>query len=294
MSDSPQKLPSPPKILVHSVKYYRANWRSLLPFVAIPVIASLISTLIKNPVSLNIIISILGSIIGFLSAIAFLLALKGSKESISKIYVTSLRKILPLAWINFLAALVSLGGYILLIVPGIIISILLNFATFAYIFEDQKGTQALMRSWHLVSGNKLSVFWRLLFFAIASLLFSIPIMMINIPFAISVFQGARPPAPSAFGGIYSTLVYGLLIAPLGTIYAYSIYSYLTQLKPQPVSTQEEAKIRKRIHIFMVLGGIGIVLLISISLFIIAVLVTGFLNLPQAVPSYTPLPAPNSI
>lgn len=292
MNDS-TKPPSAPQILVQSIKFYKANWRALLPYVAIPVTVSLITLLLKNLVALDIFFTILSSLVGFFSTIAFLLALKDPQQSVPKVYRQSLHLAWPFAWTTLLVGLVSLGGYILLIVPGIILTILLSFATFSLIFEDQRGIKALIRSWHLVSGNKLSVFWRILFFAIASLILSIPILMVNIPSVISTFQGVQPSPSSVFGGIYSTIVYGLLVAPLGTIYSYSIYSYLKQLKPQPATTQEEAKIRTRIRIFLILGGVGIVLLITIPFIILGFVVNVFLNQPQTVPSI-PLPSPESI
>ena len=57
--------------------------------------------------------------------------------------------------ISLLAALVIVGGLILLIVPGLIFAVMLSVVIPAFVFEGRRGSSALGRSWDLVKGH----FW---------------------------------------------------------------------------------------------------------------------------------------
>jgi hypothetical protein len=60
--------------------------------------------------------------------------------------------------ISLLAGLIILGGLLLLVIPGIIFAIFLAVVIPAFLFENKRGTEAVSRSWKLVSGN----FWHTL------------------------------------------------------------------------------------------------------------------------------------
>jgi hypothetical protein len=60
--------------------------------------------------------------------------------------------------ISLLAGLIILGGLLLLIIPGIIFAIFLTVVIPVFLFENKRGTEAISRSWKLVSGN----FWHVL------------------------------------------------------------------------------------------------------------------------------------
>jgi hypothetical protein len=57
--------------------------------------------------------------------------------------------------ISLLAALVIIGGLILLIVPGLIFIVMLSVVIPSFVFENRRGSAALGRSWELVKGH----FW---------------------------------------------------------------------------------------------------------------------------------------
>jgi hypothetical protein len=60
--------------------------------------------------------------------------------------------------IALLAGLAIFVGLLLLVIPGIIVSVMLTVAIPALIFENRRGTEALSRSWNLVKGH----FWHVL------------------------------------------------------------------------------------------------------------------------------------
>jgi hypothetical protein len=57
-----------------------------------------------------------------------------------------------------LVGLIVVAGFILLIIPGIILWVFLSVAIPALVIENRRGTEALKRSWNLVSGH----FWHAL------------------------------------------------------------------------------------------------------------------------------------
>jgi len=61
-------------------------------------------------------------------------------------------------WVMILAGLIIFGGYILLIIPGVILAIYFSFVVYVAVVEKKGGTEALWRSKSLVLGH----FWRVL------------------------------------------------------------------------------------------------------------------------------------
>jgi hypothetical protein len=112
--------------------------------------------------------------------------------------------ILPLAWVSFLTGLIVCGGYILLIVPGIIFSIWFFFAQFVLVKEDVRGMEALLKSREYVRGQWFDVAIRLLLI-----------------WGLSVIVGAIPLA----GPLLS-----IVFIPYVVIFHYLIYRDLRQCK----------------------------------------------------------------
>jgi hypothetical protein len=70
--------------------------------------------------------------------------------------------LLPTIIVSLLQGLLTLGGFILLIIPGIWLSVALGFATYALWDEGTKGLGALKRSYQLVKGRWWATLVRLL------------------------------------------------------------------------------------------------------------------------------------
>jgi hypothetical protein len=64
-------------------------------------------------------------------------------------------------WISILTGLVVWGGFVLLLVPGIIMATYIALSQIVLVTEGNKGISALMRSRELVYGNWLAVFGRM-------------------------------------------------------------------------------------------------------------------------------------
>ena len=112
-------------------------------------------------------------------------------------------------WVCFLAGLYILGGFMLLIVPGIIFSIWFTFSAYVLIVEGKKGKLALMESKRLVKGYWWQIFWRFLVIGLAEAVIS------YVPF-------------------FGPLINLFLITPFAVVYSYLIYEDLKRIKNLPV------------------------------------------------------------
>jgi hypothetical protein len=86
------------------------------------------------------------------------LATVGDPVDVEASYQYGFRRFGSVFWISLLVGLIVAVGFLLLIIPGVIFLTMLAVAIPALIVENQRGTEALGRSWRLVKGH----FWHVL------------------------------------------------------------------------------------------------------------------------------------
>jgi hypothetical protein len=86
------------------------------------------------------------------------LATVGDPVDVEASYQYGFRRFGSVFWISLLVGLIVAVGFLLLIIPGVIFLTMLAVAIPALIVENQRGTEALGRSWNLVKGH----FWHVL------------------------------------------------------------------------------------------------------------------------------------
>lgn len=184
---------------------------------------------------------------------ALLYAIRDSSEGIGikESYRRGWHKIASYLWISILAAFITLGGFLLLIVPGIIFAIWFSLAMFVLVSEDLKGMNALLRSKEYVKGHWGGVWWRLIFISgLNIVIYIIPAIilgLIKIPFGEQISQ----------------FVVGLLLGPLATIYLFLVYSNLKSIKGEVAFVPARSK--RLTYIFIAVLGL---LLIPAMFFVI--------------------------
>jgi hypothetical protein len=136
----------------------------------------------------------------------------GRELSTDEAYRYGLRRWAPILWVSILVGLAVAGGFILLIVPGIIFWTKLSMAVPALVVEDKRGTAAMSRSWNLTTGQ----FWHVL---VTLLVAGILAGIVN--GVIGAIGGSSWFLRGVFAGIATTvttpfvaLVYGLLYVDL--------------------------------------------------------------------------------
>lgn len=66
----------------------------------------------------------------------------------------------PLIWVGLLQGIITLGGFILLVLPGIYLAVALSFTQFYLLTENKRGLAALAASRALVKGRWWATWWR--------------------------------------------------------------------------------------------------------------------------------------
>tara|TARA_B100000508_G_scaffold140255_1_gene140691 strand:- start:1860 stop:3521 length:1662 start_codon:yes stop_codon:yes gene_type:complete len=141
-----------------------------------------------------------------------------------------------LIWVYILAALVSFGGFMLFIIPGIIISVYVYFSQYVLVVEGKRGMDALMRSRDLVRGHWWDVAIKLL--GVSLVLFGI---FFIVAFAIGIVSY------SAEGGAIDLIteivaqVFGAVVTIIGLHVGVSLYRSLAAAKPSPTTDYMNAK-----------------------------------------------------
>jgi len=152
--------------------------------------------------------------------VALVVAVKDSSEAIGirESFKRSRSKILSFWWVMSLAGLIVVGGYILFLIPGLIIGVWFSLALYVLVSEDVRGMNALLKSREYVKGRWWAVFGR--FFFIGLLSFTVYV----VPSFLFEFLDL-----SWVGSIYSWLV-SLVLTPVVVIYSFLLYKNIKFVK----------------------------------------------------------------
>jgi hypothetical protein len=160
---------------------------------------------------------------------------KGESVEINKLYETSFAKIPSYLLVAILTALAIFGGFILLIIPGIIFSIWFEFSAYINLLENKnnKGIAALKSSKELVSGRWWGVLIRLIVPALAVYLIIIVVMVV-LAIIVPILAGSlNEYAQMMITNIISSII-SLAITPLMLIFGIILYNSLKATKQTPV------------------------------------------------------------
>lgn len=161
--------------------------------------------------------------------------------------------------VSLILQMVSLGGYILLVVPGIILTVRYGFAPTIMAFEGKKGRSALAQSKAYVMGRSWSVFWRDVLLALA---FYVPYI------AIQLGMGANK---NKFTVIGVTIL--LVLLQIG--YYFYVLAFKVTLYKQLKNTAPQASGEQYISgvtgwtIWGCIGGVLMIIIIFASVVLLA-------------------------
>ncbi|MFA5954136.1 MAG: hypothetical protein WC817_01185 [Patescibacteria group bacterium] len=153
-------------------------------------------------------------------------------------YRESRRFVLPYLWVSILSGLLMLGGVLLLVVPGIILSVWFILALYVVVSEDRHGFTALLASREYVRGRWWAVAGRIVVLALLSFVISIPGAILT-----GVFN--QPGIAQAIN-----FALELLLTPLLLGYFYVLY---LRLKTLPVAVAPESNVQLRKY--LVVGSV---------------------------------------
>src|SRR3989344_4310300 len=107
--------------------------------------------------SFGIIFLIAGGVLSYFATIGFIKYLvqkeRGFEYSgLKDTFTQGVKLFFPFLWVSILMTLTVMGGLILLIIPGVILSFYLSLGMYVLIDEDKRGLAALVSSWNYVRG----------------------------------------------------------------------------------------------------------------------------------------------
>lgn len=202
-----------------------------------------------------------------MNALSYFVVKNGSVEGgVRGAVRMGLRLLIPGAWVSLLIMVSIFGGFMLFAVPGIFLLVVFLCAYSVFLAEDKRGVAALAQSWYYVQGRWWSVFvlqftWFLLTWIV---LF---IGSMGVTFFATTFFGEK------VGATLEEVVSGILnfmIGVLAFIYYYRIYVALRALKPEPMTEDAERSMRRRVYTALVVGTFGIIIFISLVVFLLSV------------------------
>lgn len=202
-------------------------------------------------------------------------------SNISAIYVIdgdievneALKKAMPMFW-KYLGWMILMGimvgiGYLLFIVPGIILMIMFSFSLYALILENSGPVGALKRSKELVKGFWWTVLARFILVGVFAIVLSMISSFVNSMGTSLLELGAKNPAVMVFAVVVSAIAFVLsitvnfIVGSITMIYAYLIYGKLKEQKNLDSSAHDNMSVAKKV-------GLGILLAIGIFMFILII------------------------
>ena len=193
------------ELLDAAIKLYRSNWKTFMGIVAFVVVplqllqnylardvftttafettnevgsGELVTLLIFPAVQLLFVTPFLTAAIARATSEIYL----GGQPGVGDVYSFALRRTHSILWVTFLSGLVTIFGFVALIIPGVIFFVRFSFSNSTVVVEGARGTKAMGRSWRLAKG----FFWKIFGTVIlAGILASIINSVIQIPLAIA-------------------------------------------------------------------------------------------------------------
>ena len=236
-------------LLDRSFKIFKEKFYVFLGIISFPLVFSILSYFIRSyhkNLILSLSVSIALFIVSYWSGLACLYVIKDREEKIGvrESFKRAWFKLFPYFWIIILAALASLGGFILLIIPGIIVGVSLIFVSFILISEDLRGMDVLLKSRHLVKGRWWPVFGRLLLIGILAFSITTGIYFVSFPL---LFLSQK----MFFEALISFV--SLMLSCFVNIYCFLIYEDLKKVKEAVLFEKKEGRIKYLILIFVALA-----------------------------------------
>jgi len=222
------------EILSAALRLYQRHWRTLLTIAAVVVVPItllqyLLGSQVRSPseVTDNGVVMSTPSwavgISGLVAALAGLLMylvltgaitravaaeVVGEDAGVEQSYRFGFHRLGSVLVVSVLVGLATIGGLILLVIPGIYIGVRLAVSIEALVVEGRRGTQAMRRSWELVGGHWWHAFGTLL---VTGLLTGLVNILITAPFGATSWVAQAVLAAIA---TTITLPYGALVGVL--------------------------------------------------------------------------------
>lgn len=215
----------------------------------------------QRQIILIAIIAVLALLVGFLYglsqlAIMIIVKYKDEKVGVLEAYARALPKFLPYYFVIVLAILITWGGTVLLIVPGILFGIWFALSPMVVIFDDLKGMNALLKSREYIKHRLLGYVWRHIVLGIVVVLIGALFGVLSASLAAGVGSDQLNFITRIAGNLAS-----VLFVPLTFIFSSHTFLALKESK-----TEEEVDIEgKSKVVYIIFAVLGLISLIAIPI-----------------------------
>lgn len=234
------QFPSSRQLFNESWELYKIHFKNLILLSLVPlavifvggIIAGILSSMrlessLSTPIFIVLAIAfglfiVYLSIWSFAASVHYISSETHSETPIKDAYNSSSHDIFPLLFTGILTGLAVMGGFILLIIPGIIFSFWFSQSSFVTITEKISGPNALKQSKLYVKGNVKEIIKKGLYIGIITFGIAIIVGLLTLPFRL--LGNSKAP-----GEILNTL-FQIAWSPLATIYAYRLFIHLRNSK----------------------------------------------------------------
>lgn len=224
MSDSnnqKQTLPGPIALLHESIDLIQKRFKIYFTIAAIPYIFY-VAMSIRGP--LYYLFYLLYLFAFFLGDLAFLYTIKNREKTVDvkEALIYALKRFFPFMWLYILTVAMTIGGFMLFILPGIFLAYSFIFGRYIFVFEGEKGMTALLKSKEYTRGYFWPIFGRML------VLGGVSIVLGSITFILTfIFQKS---SLSIVGSLIITFM-NVLAFLLYLFYPYLLYEHLKKINP---------------------------------------------------------------
>jgi hypothetical protein len=221
------------KVSLHSVgwlwsatwKQYRDRLSVLFEIVLLPMLVIVLGYVLRGlgflfPLSiLGGIVAAIGWIILFFSVLPVIFSIHHDAGADAS-YKATVPWFWAFVWVAIFEMVAVLGGFVMLIVPGIWLGVAFGLTAYVFAIEGRRGIDALRQSREYVKGYWWAFLGRSLLLGLA---YYVVVLVVEVP--AGIFAGK-------FGAEIVVLFLALLFIPFSAIYHYLIYQNLRALKPE--------------------------------------------------------------
>lgn len=168
-------------------------------------------------------LNIISIIVYFLGSIALLIFINEDDPDfrVSSAFKTGFRKFFSSLWITIIYGLITIGGIILFVIPGIFWAVIYGLGIYILIAEDLKGYKALRRSKELIKNYWWPVFLKNINLFLFIIFAAFPLLIIESIIKSEIILLID------FG---YEIIYSLFIIAIVTVYSFYIYKDLKRIK----------------------------------------------------------------
>ncbi len=278
-----QPFESPLELLKKSFRIYRSKIGTFALFGLIVFLTTLVQLFsIRAHSMLLFIASVIATII--ISYVVYIAEIRVATDPANMNVLQAFKQvehyILPSAWVSVAIIILALGGTLLFVLPGIVVSVFIMFALLAVVIDHYEKTEAIIYSWHLVKERWLAVFGRLFF---ANLLIgAIALIIMSALWLLGIGETPFQTIARARLGdfnvsisqtVISEAIANFFVLPMAIIFVVQLYESLKRTSTHVVKDQEVKQTKKILRVLTFCG----------VLFIVGGLFVSSLRLAQVIP-----------